>query len=316
MRFLMVVMGGAALAFIAASGLMNWVFMSSLGKSEFERQILGAVSVAVSVFIASLPTLLIGAWRDRRFGYVSIGVPVFLGFLAFSMTSAVGFSAKNRGSISEERGLATTRLADVKKEIAAEDAKKAALGSPRLLAVIQQAMHGLELDRKWQASGECKEPTTEAMRSFCKGYFDLKGEAARSTELTAVEAKIEGLKREARQYEDKGAGREADNQAAIIGRVTGLNPVDVEEKLTLFLALLVEVGAASGWFFATSHMRERGEETAPASSVATIIIDGKALKGEPVVKRDRAPVKQLEKPKQIAGPRSRRVPPVKKIAAK
>ena len=65
------------------------------------------------------------------------------------------------------------------------------------------------------------------------------------------------------------------------GRALGLNPVDVEEKLTLFLALLVEVGAASGWFFATSHMRERGEETAPASSVATIIIDGKAFKVSP-----------------------------------
>jgi hypothetical protein len=37
MRFLVVLVSvSAALALIAASGLMNWVFMSSLGKSEFE----------------------------------------------------------------------------------------------------------------------------------------------------------------------------------------------------------------------------------------------------------------------------------------
>ena len=42
MRFLVVVVtAGATLAFIAASGLMNWVFMTSLGKSEFEQQIFG-----------------------------------------------------------------------------------------------------------------------------------------------------------------------------------------------------------------------------------------------------------------------------------
>ena len=67
----------ATLAFIAASGLMNWVFMTSLGKSEFEQQIFGSVSVAVSVFIALLPTLILWAWRERRFLYVALGVPDF-----------------------------------------------------------------------------------------------------------------------------------------------------------------------------------------------------------------------------------------------
>ncbi len=111
MRFLVVVVSaGAALAFIAASGLMNWVFMTSLGKREFEQQIFGSVSVAVSAFIALLPTLILWAWRERRFLYVGLGVPVFLAFVAFSLSSAVGFAAKNRGSMTEDRSLATSRL--------------------------------------------------------------------------------------------------------------------------------------------------------------------------------------------------------------
>src|SRR5208337_218833 len=137
MRFLVVVVSaGAALAFIAASGLMNWVFMTSLGKSEFEQQIFGAVSVAVSAFIALLPTLILWGWRERRFLYVGLGVPVFFAFVAFSLSSAVGFGAKNRGSMTEDRSLATSRLTSVKQEIEEAETKRKALGTPRSVAVV------------------------------------------------------------------------------------------------------------------------------------------------------------------------------------
>src|SRR5271169_3312607 len=125
MRFLVVVVVTtvATLAFIAASCAMNWKFMTSLGKSEFEQQIFGSVSVAVSVFIALLPTLILWAWRERRFLYVALGVPVFLAFVAFSLSSAVGFAAKNRGALMEDRSLIDARLYEVKREIEVEEAK-------------------------------------------------------------------------------------------------------------------------------------------------------------------------------------------------
>src|SRR5208337_4638930 len=157
MRFLVVVVTtGATLAFIAASGLMNWTFMTSLGKSEFEQQIFGAVSVAVSAFIALLPTLMLWAFRERRFLYVGLGVTVFCAFVAFSLSSAVGFAAKNRGSMTEDRSLATSRLTGVQQEIAEAETKWKALGTPRSVAVVQEAQHGLEQARKWHWSRECQ----------------------------------------------------------------------------------------------------------------------------------------------------------------
>ena len=184
MRVLVVVVTtGAALAFIAASCLMNWTFMSSLGKSDFEQQILGVVSIAISALIAMLPTLILWAFREKRWFFVGMSVPAFLAFASFSMSSAVGFSAKNRGGAVEERNLATSRLGDVRKEIAAEEAKKAALGTPRPGAIIEEAMQGLEQDRKWRWSDGCKDASTEALRSFCKSYRDLKGEEARVSGL-------------------------------------------------------------------------------------------------------------------------------------
>ncbi len=187
MRFLVVVVSaGAALAFIAASGLMNWVFMTSLGKSEFEQQIFGAVSVAVSAFIALLPTLILWAYRERRFLFVVLGMPVFLAFVAFSLSSAVGFAAKNRGSITEERSLATSRLA----KASSRRSKRPKPSAKRLerrarSPSFSKSLRGLEQDRKWQWSKECQNATKEAERVLLQRLFRTQGRGARAGELSA-----------------------------------------------------------------------------------------------------------------------------------
>jgi hypothetical protein len=294
MRFLVVmVSAGAALALIAASGLMNWVFMTSLGKSEFEQHILGAVSVAVSAFLALLPTLLLWAWRERRVIYFALGIPVFLAFAAFSLSSAVGFAAKNRGSISEDRRFAAASLTRVKQEIADAEAKRAAFGNLKPLSVLQQSLRGLEQDKRWQSSKSCDEATTDASRTFCKTYFDLKAEMAFAEEAAVLEARIGNLKIRARQLEEQGAGREADSQAAVLARILGLETQKIERSLTLFLAMLVEMGAALGLYFATGHMRL--ERTGRGAKVIDAEVSSEA-------RRPRQPMKQ------IPDPTPRRVP--------
>ncbi len=293
MRFLVaVVSAGAALTLIAASGLMNWVFMTSLGKSEFEQHILGAVSLAVSAFLALLPTLLLWASRERRPLYIILGVPVFLAFAAFSFSSAVGFAAKNRGSISENRALATARLAGLKQDIEGAETKLKAFPPSRPFAVLQESLRGLEQDRRWQSSKACEAATADASRSFCKGYFELKAEAARASEAARIDERIAELKNESRSLEEQGAGREADNQAAVLARLLGLPATKVERALMLFLAVLVETGAALGLFFATGHLRPAGSVTAePRRGLK--IIEGKGLIDVRERKLWRAPVKQI-----------------------
>jgi hypothetical protein len=305
MRFLMVTVStAAALTLIAASALMNWVFMTSLGKSELEQKILGAVSIAVSAFIALLPTLLVWAWRERRALYVMLGVPVFLAFAAFSLSSAVGFAAKNRGSLGEDRTLATARLAEVKREIEETETAEKAFGTPRSSAVLQELLRGVEQDRRWQSTKACTEATADASRSFCKEYFELKAEAARASESGHLLERIAGLKRERDRLQDQGAGREADNQAAVLGRLLGFQPSEVERSLTLFLAALVEVGAALGLYFATGHMRPGSPRHGGAGNRITVI-DGEVLRSDRLGKVVRAPLKQ------IAAATPRRVPRLK-----
>ena len=303
MRFLVVVVSaGAALAFIAASALMNWVFMTSLGKSAFEQQIFGAVSVAVSAFIALLPTLIMWAYREKRFVQVAVGVPVFFAFVAFSLSSAVGFSAKNRGTQTEDRSLATSRLAEVRQEIGEAEARRKELGSSRPAAVIQQALRGLEQDGKWAWSKECQNATTAGERSFCKSYFELKAEGARAGERSLLETKIERLKGEARSYEEKGGGREADNQAAVLANLLGLQAIKVERGMTLFLAVLVEMGAALGLYLATGHIRQHPYASEHPGRGRAFVDAGPLIDA---TERKLAPValKQIAGPARTAAPR-------------
>ena len=293
MRFLVVVVSaGAALALIAASGLMNWVFMTSLGKSAFERQILGAVSLAVSAFLALFPTLLVWAFRERRTLYIILGVPVFLAFATFSLSSAVGFAAKNRGSVSEDRALAAAKLSGIRRDVEQDETKLNALGALRPGGVIEESLRGLEQDRRWQSSKSCQEATADASRTFCRSYFDLKAEAARASEARLLESHIRELKSEARRLEEQGAGREADNQAAVLARLLGLEAAKVERALMLFLAVLVEIGAALGLYFATGHMRPETSGTSTRGR-GLKLIEGEVAKGTPKGKPARVPAKQI-----------------------
>ncbi len=254
-QIVVVVSAGAALAFIAASCLMNWVFMTSLGQGGFEQQIYGAVSVAISAFIALLPTLVLWAYHERRFMQIAVAVPVFAAFVAFSLSSAVGFSAKNRGAEAEDRSAATRHLQDVRQDIADAEARRKALGSPRPVGVVHEALHGMEQDRNWNWSGQCGNARTAGERTFCQKYFDTKAESARAVELSSLEAKIVTLKTEARGYEAKGGGRQADTQTAVLASLLGVPTDVVERDMTLFLALLVEVGAATGLYLALGHIQ-------------------------------------------------------------
>ena len=104
--------------------------------------------------------------------------------------------------------------------------------------------------------------------------------------------RIAGLQRERRSLEDKGAGREADNQSAVLARLLGVQTSEVERGLTLFLAVLVEIGAALGLYFATGHMRGGTHGYVRPGRGVTVI------EGE-VVKSIRNPMKQIATPRRV-----------------
>jgi hypothetical protein len=77
-----------ALLLTAASMFMNWSFWTGQGGDASSSQVLGAVSIGIDVFKATLPLVIAWAWPARlRLGCI-IGIMFFGGCLAFSLFSA------------------------------------------------------------------------------------------------------------------------------------------------------------------------------------------------------------------------------------
>ena len=121
---------------------------------------------------------------------------------------------------------------------------------------------------------------------------------------SVTSGRIAELKGEARGLEEQGAGRQADSQAAVLANIFGLQTAQVERALMLFLAVLVEAGAALGLYFATGHLRL--ERQSDAGRGRGPVVEGGSLKA---VSQKGVPAVQI---KQIAAA-PRRVPRLNQV---
>jgi len=99
-----------AMLLTAASIYMNWSFWIGQGNDASSSQVLGAVSIGIDVFKASLPLVIAWAWSARlRLGSL-IGLMFFTGCLVFSLFSAIGFAASSRGAVTGSREAVSLRI--------------------------------------------------------------------------------------------------------------------------------------------------------------------------------------------------------------
>lgn len=251
----------AALTFMGASAAMNWVFMSSLGKSPLEAQIFGAVSVAIDALKAMLPLFIAWALAAKKRMFAAIASGVFVLFFGFALISAVGFAAANRGAVTGGRDVVAARFQAAQRDVAEVEGKIAVLPKARPQAVIVEALRALEQDRKWATSKGCTEATAADSRAFCEGYYGTKAELASALEAVRLDARLGDLRTEVRRLQDVGAGVDSDAQATLLSRLTGVGTSTAQMALVVFLAVLVEIGAAMGLYLAWGWWPDKPAKT-------------------------------------------------------
>ena len=149
---------------IAASAYMNWLFMTSLGKTDTERQVFGMVSLAVSGFLAVLPVLIIWALQGKRYLAGFVGILLFVVCATVSGSSAVGFAASNRSDTVGARDTVTSKFESDQQELADAEGRLKELPQTRLASVVAQDIDAAKQHRYWEASTECRQA-----RAFCNG---------------------------------------------------------------------------------------------------------------------------------------------------
>jgi hypothetical protein len=249
----------AALIFIAASAMTNFVFASSLGKTPIEGHILGAVSVAADMFKAILPLIIVHAFRTTRYGVMLWGSVLFVVVLVFSFTSALGLIASNRSGVVGARAVSVERGVQIARELAGLETLHAALPAHRAVAIIEEVTIGLKQDKRWMATRGCMAIGAGAeARTYCESYAALRIELAASHEAARLEQSSLELKKELRALNDMTNGADADPQVKLIASLIGHERAATERLLIFLCATLIELGAALSLFL-TIDERQNGE---------------------------------------------------------
>ena len=243
----------AALILVAASAFMNFQYVTGWGKDDLNGQIFGAISIALDVTKALLPFFILWAWKNNRFIHVALGSFLFTCLVTFSLLSALGFAASNRAHTTGKKQTITTEFQEIESDLKEAISKRDAQPQARAVAVIAQAIKAKELSRRFTSSKGCTNVTAKKSRAFCSDLFALKEEKAAATEKAKYESQITALKARRGNLRQQGAGQQADPQAGLLAKLTGLKIADTQTALTVFIAVLVEMAAAFGLYLSTAH---------------------------------------------------------------
>lgn len=270
MRVLTAIGCVAAIAMIAASATMNFLFMYSLGRSEIEGYILGVVSVAVDVMKALLAVFVVVAARRQARTFMLVGGVVFILFSIASFLSAIGFSAQNRASVAEAAAAKTNDVSDADLELKRLLAKILALPASRPVNVIEAEIRGAQLNARWTTSRQCSSASSSEQRSYCQSVVRLDAELAAAREAENLEVQTSELRVRLIALRGKVHEVRGDSQTGMIARVFGLDANVLRLALAAFVALVVEVASGLGLYLATGHTAPQPEN----GQAATEMVEG------------------------------------------
>lgn len=269
MRHLLGILGVlAAGVLLAVSAAMNWRFGLSLGRTEMDGQIYGAASAAADCLKALVPFFFFAAMRNRMWSQAAASAVVWVVVTTYSMTSALGHAALNRFDTAGQRTLAADNHKDLRADLDRAKEQLSWIPQHRPALAVQGEIDRVKTQKAWTFTSGCTDITGKQGRDFCQGYHSLNAEQASGMESKALETRIATIQT---KLDAEGGGHsvgvmaEADPQAAVLAKLTGLDLEKVQMAMTIFIALLIEVGSGFGMYVAFSQWRltDRKAPSAP-----------------------------------------------------
>ncbi|MEL7544641.1 MAG: hypothetical protein AAGJ70_12795, partial [Pseudomonadota bacterium] len=216
--------------------------------------------------------------------------------LAFSLTSALGFSAMNRKDTASERQSQAVAYADIRTEMARQRERLSWIPQHRPAATVAAEMRQMEQNRRWRSSAGCTDATAAKSISFCQTYHGLSAEAAAGREAAKIESRIGDLKTQlAAAPRGVTAATLADPQSHFLGKLIGQDESLVQMGLIVLMALLVEFGSALGFYVVFSQWNIYADRmlvptARPRTRTREIANDNRGLPAELPAQESPAPV--------------------------
>jgi hypothetical protein len=262
-RLLRVCGYAAVTAFCAVSFGANLQYGLSLGKTPIDKTTYAAASVAADVFKMAAPLLVLSVRGQRRYILATAGLLLWLGCVAWSMTSALGFVLSTRGEVIAEHAAKTTTRHGWEAKVERDETQLATLGRHRPTGVIKAelASAGVPL-HIWKRSRQCSDLTLEESRLACVAVLGLRKELAAAEAAERLEAQLVAGRAELSTAPV--AGSVADPQAGALARLLGLDEGAVRTGIALLLAGLIEAGSALGFTLVSVANGRNPQSTTPS----------------------------------------------------
>ncbi|MFA6141259.1 MAG: hypothetical protein WC684_11090 [Hyphomicrobium sp.] len=248
---------------------MNWRFGFSLGRTEFDGQIYGAASAAADCMKALVPFFFFAAIRNRMWSQALASAIVWVVVTSYSLTSALGHAALNRLDTAGQRTATADSYKDHRADLARAQEQLSWIPQHRPAQAVQADIDSLKDERTWANTEQCSKVTGSKGRGFCQKYHALSAELASAQQSITLEARVADIQGKMTHVTGAAVMTEADPQAAVLAKLAAIiapniKVEDVQTALTVFVALLLEVGSGFGMYIAFSQWRLY-ESHAPAA---------------------------------------------------
>lgn len=311
----------AAGVLLAVSAAMNWRFGFSLGRTEFDGQIYGAASAAADCLKALIPFFFFAAIKNRMWSQAVASAIVGVVVTAYSLTSALGHAALNRFDTTGHRAVEAQSYKDLRGDLKRAQDQLSWIPQHRPALAVQGEIEGLKSQRAWKWTDGCKTIEGKQSREFCQKYHALSAEMASGQQAESLEARIAEIQTKLGKTDSMTVMGEADPQAAVLAKLSGYDVDTIQMALTIFIAVLLEVGSAFGMYVAFSQWRlyDRQAPAAPmmertvvaqAPAAAAEVAHAPALQPAAAVAQV-AQAGQLKKPRLGGANDNRTLPPQK-----
>ncbi|MEO8419676.1 MAG: hypothetical protein ABI457_00655 [Hyphomicrobium sp.] len=276
----------AAGVLLAVSCAMNWRFGFSLGRTEFDGQIYGAASAAADCMKALVPFFFFAAVRNKMWSQALASAVVWVVVTTYSLTSALGHAALNRFDTAGQRTATADSYKDHRADLSRAQEQLSWIPQHRPAQAVQSDIDALKDERTWANTEQCSKVTGSKGRGFCQKYHALSAELASAQQSIALEARVADIQGKMSNVTGAAVMTEADPQAAVLAKLAALvapniKVEDVQTALTVFIALLLEVGSGFGMYIAFSQWRLY-ESHAPAAPRMVSVSTAAAVVAAPV----------------------------------
>src|SRR5262245_59616895 len=257
MRHVLGIMGVvAASILLAVSAAMNYRFGFSLGKTAVDGQIYGLASAAADCFKALVPFFFFAALRNRMWSQAVAAAVVWAVVSAYSMTSALGHAALNRLDTSGKRAVEAAAYADLRADSKRAQEQLGWVPQHRPADTVQSEINGLKSQRAWTTTAGCSDVSGKSQREYCQQFHKLTAELASAHEAQKLETRITDIGTRLAKTPDGTVLTEADPQASVLAKLSGLKVEMVQTTLMVFVVLLIEIGSGFGMYVAYAHWRQ------------------------------------------------------------